>query len=816
MSTDFKHEFESLTELGKEIGLEGDTLRDFIIEERKKLKEERDRERDIRAAERERERQIRAIELEEKRLEQEKEILEVRQKHEKEENEARRQHEKEMSEAQAIEAARVDQYRMVELDKEEKTFLLQAKIAEATLEATKIESTSAINPSGHDKSGLSKSKYKPLKLPKYDETKDDMDAYINRFERYAVAKEWEEEVWALNFSTLLTGQGLQVYDSLTPADADNYQTLKKALLRRYKHTEEGYREKFKQAKPEVTESAEQFVTRIRRYLLRWVELAESGDSVDELIDLLTRDQFLHSCPKKMACHIIERDPKDTETLGKLADQYIKAHEGWQEKGAEKHVKESKPNQPKVEANQTKPNYGGGPSGKTGTQPLKREPITCFLCNRKGHRAKDCFRKGTLAMVLDSAESAQRHSDHNRPTTAEKYSHYGDRQQVSYHNRPSNTSTASIAGALYSKTQTNQSQVSDSGYHSLRSDQGLFNDHRPSQFQSHDNSSGRNYNQDASTSTWQQGKTGHISLGLLCSDLGLHEDNIQHAQEDCGCQRDFLGATCKLWDNKRMPLKEGTVEGKVVKVYRDTGCSGVVVREHLVKPHQYTGQVYTCFFMDGTERRYPVAKINISSPYLNGEVHALVMETSICDLVIGQHPEVRDPEISMSTKQAESVGTQTDFKPDLPTNAKVKTHVQKSSHPTPSKPKRSTKRSSNTTKTVYKNVTDLEERKRKMDKVKKQMGYRKACKKWKATNDRIVSQQVIHANKRRKYHHRPSVLTKGNSTTPDLVAVAVVQNNEMKNRPSLKVLHLPVEENYTEHWHSSHFNAYLKSSRTSIT
>ena len=827
MSIDFKHEFETLTELGKEIGLEGDALREFVTDERKKLKEERDKERDVRAAEREREKQMRAIELEEKRLEQEKELLEARQKHEierqkheREENEARRQHEKEMSEAQAIEAARVEQSRMTELDKEEKTFVLQAKIADATLEAAKLES--AIGTSGHEQS--SKNKYKPLKLPKYDESKDDMDAYINRFERYARAKEWGEEVWALNLSTLLTGQGLQVYDSLTPADADDYPTLKKALLRRYKHTEEGYREKFKQAKPEVTESAEQFVTRIRRYLLRWVDLAESGDSVDDLIDLLTRDQFLHSCPKKMASHIIERDPKNTETLSKLGDQYIKAHGGWQEKGVEKNVNESKPNQPKVQANQTKPDNYGGQSGKSGTQSLKREPITCFLCNRKGHRAKDCLRKGTLAMVLDNVEAAQSHSDHNRPTTAGKYSHYSDRQQVTYHDRPnsSSTSTTSIAGALYSKGY--QSQVSDSAYHSLRSDQGLFNDQRPSQFQSHDNSVS-NHHQDASTSTWQQGKTGHISLGLMCSDLSQHEDSNQHAQVDCGCQHEFLGATCKLWDKKRMPLKEGKVDGMIVKVYRDTGCSGVVVRKNLVKPHQYTGQICTCFLIDGTERKYPVAKINISSPYLNGEVHALVMKTPICDLVIGQHPEVRDPEICMSTKQAQSVGTQADFEPDPPSDAKVKTRVQKSAHLKPLNLKRNIKFSSNTTKAVCKNVPGLKEQTRGMVevtkqelgklRVKKQMWYRKAYRKRKATNDQIVSQHFIHANKRRKYRDRPSLLTKGNDTTPDLVSVAIVQN-EMTNKPSLKVLHLPMEEYCKERWYSSHSDAQFKSSRTSIT
>ena len=677
MSLDFKHEFESLTELGKEIGLEGDTLREFVIEERNKLKEERDKERDARAAEREREKQIRALELEEKRLEQEKEILEVRQKHEreenearlkheKEENEARRQHEKEMSEAQAKEAARADQSSMIELDKEEKTFVLQAKIADRTLEAAKLEH---VIPSGHEQS--SKSKYKPLKLPKYDESKDDMDAYINRFERYATANDWDEEVWALNLSTLLTGQGLQVYDSLTPADADYYPSLKRALLRRYKHTEEGYREKFKQAKPEVTESAEQFVTCIRRYLLRWVELAESGNSVDELIDLLTRDQFLHSCPKKMASHIIERDPKTTDALSKLADQYIKAHGGWYEKGI---VNQVKSNQPKFNTNQNKPNTGKPNNQRT----MQREPITCFICNRKGHTAKDCFRKGTLAMVLNSAETAHQ-PDENRPTVTENPGNYTtDGQQVSYHEyRPSSSSmSTSTAGAVH---HTSHQPHADDKYHSLRSDIGLY--HRPNQFQSQNSSNAQSNN-----SSWQQGNTGHISLGLLCSGFDPYKVDLnlgQHSsQVDCGCQREFLGAACKHWDHKRMPLNEGIVDGKVVNVYRDTGCSGVVVRESLVKPDQYTGQIHTCFLIDGTERKYPVAIINISSPYLNGNVYALVMKTPICDLVIGQHPGVQDSANKVTS--TESVGTQADLDSEPIIVAAVETRAQKAARLKPFK------------------------------------------------------------------------------------------------------------------------------------
>ena len=116
----------------------------------------------------------------------------------------------------------------------------------------------------------------------------------------------------LTLGTLLTGQGLQVYDSLTPNDADNYLILKNALLRRYQHTEEGFRNKFKNAKPENDESAEQFVTRIRisRYFHRWIELASASNSMGQLIDLLIKDQFLHCCPKDMTVYILEQRPKE--------------------------------------------------------------------------------------------------------------------------------------------------------------------------------------------------------------------------------------------------------------------------------------------------------------------------------------------------------------------------------------------------------------------------------------------------------------------------------------------------------------------------
>ena len=46
------------------------------------------------------------------------------------------------------------------------------------------------------------------KLQPFDDKNDDMDAFIRRFESYAVSLEWPIDKWALNVSALLHGIAL--------------------------------------------------------------------------------------------------------------------------------------------------------------------------------------------------------------------------------------------------------------------------------------------------------------------------------------------------------------------------------------------------------------------------------------------------------------------------------------------------------------------------------------------------------------------------------------------------------------------------------
>lgn len=71
------------------------------------------------------------------------------------------------------------------------------------------------------------------KMPFLDESNDDIDSYLRRFERYATAQKSEKDSWAVNLSALLQGRALDVYALLPQEKATDYDALKTALLKRF-------------------------------------------------------------------------------------------------------------------------------------------------------------------------------------------------------------------------------------------------------------------------------------------------------------------------------------------------------------------------------------------------------------------------------------------------------------------------------------------------------------------------------------------------------------------------------------------------------
>ena len=70
---------------------------------------------------------------------------------------------------------------------------------------------------------------------------------------------------------------------------------------------------------------------------------------------------------------------------------------------------------------------------------------------------------------------------------------------------------------------------------------------------------------------------------------------------------------------KIPVVKGRVGERSVDVLRDTGCSGIVVKRGLVSEDHFTGDFNVMLLIDNTAGKVPMAKIDIDTPYGQGQV-----------------------------------------------------------------------------------------------------------------------------------------------------------------------------------------------------
>ncbi|XP_072022506.1 uncharacterized protein [Amphiura filiformis] len=393
----------------------------------------------------------------------------------------------------------------------------------------------------------------------------------------AESNKWERDDWALNLSALLHGKGLDTYARLAPTDT--YDVLKSELLKAYQMTEDGFRSKFRSAKAEQTESAPQFATRLENYLIRWVELAAVTKNFAGLSDLLIREQFVAGCNKDMALFLKERKPKNVAGMTQLAEQYIEARGGWNASfgGKLPHQKGQQPSGKKTNTNP--PTHGTNPKQSTNTGGNQRR---CFICDKVGHMAKDCYRRTRPTLKAASLQGSASHG------------HKSGKQ-----------------GKKLNQTDTSSSLCTACSCESC----------------------GQNRVQTASSCVLVSNEM--YGEGVKSGDA--------YVTMSCGHKLPLASAACS--DNlvEDMPVVQGFLCNKEVQVMRDSGCDAVAVRKRLVPEEKFTGVYDKCRLIDGTVRTFPVACLDVDTPYFTGHVHALVMNDPVYDLILGNNlRETRSP------------------------------------------------------------------------------------------------------------------------------------------------------------------------------
>ena len=290
-------------------------------------------------------------------------------------------------------AAREERVQLLELKKNEITILeLKTKLADSRKDEEPRPVSTPSQP-------------KIPKLPVFQEESDDLDSYLLRFEKYAQVIGWPRDTWALNLSALLSGKALQVYTRLSVRESQDYEKVREALCKRFNLTEEGFRKKFRNARPEKDENAQEFITRLQNLFDRWLELAKVDQDLDKLKALMIQEQFMNKCSSDLFIFLKERGVTTLEDMGLQTEHYVEARRSSFSNFCQP---ERKASNPPVRPSASQP-IKSNPALRPPAGPASRfrPPRNCYICRKPGHFASECQRRSTpiRASCLQETEGA---------------------------------------------------------------------------------------------------------------------------------------------------------------------------------------------------------------------------------------------------------------------------------------------------------------------------------------------------------------------------------------------------------------------------
>ena len=297
-----------------------------------------------------------------------------------------------------------------------------AEMARMHIERQKLEfeqqmyiskQSNGINESQLDSSTVSESGLIP-RLPKFNSDKDNLDAYLLRFERYAKIKGWNKSNWAISLSSLLDGKALDVYSRLSSEFADDYERLKKVLLGSFHLDEDGFRAKFFSTKQAKDETFEQYVTKVGNYFDRWVSLSGVEQNYAGLRQLLIREQCLHNSDAQLSTFVRERNPDSLDSVLESATCFERAHPRRHSNNASSNSKfkfKPRSNDTGSKDSKSAPQVSEKPKKHSNNFPFRKPnqfgSRTCFECGSSNHIRRDCpkLSSGHAAVPASKADES---------------------------------------------------------------------------------------------------------------------------------------------------------------------------------------------------------------------------------------------------------------------------------------------------------------------------------------------------------------------------------------------------------------------------
>ena len=129
-------------------------------------------------------------------------------------------------------------------------------------------------------------------IPKFEEK--EVDKYFLYFEKIAESLKRPKESWTLLLQSMFIGKAREIYSFLSIEQCQNYDTVKKAVLKAYELVPEAYRQKFRSAKKESNQTHVEFAmfARVQEQPFdRWLSSKNVNEDFKQLRQLVLIELF---------------------------------------------------------------------------------------------------------------------------------------------------------------------------------------------------------------------------------------------------------------------------------------------------------------------------------------------------------------------------------------------------------------------------------------------------------------------------------------------------------------------------------------------
>ena len=578
----------------KEMGYEGEELRKWVTEQCEAARELRAKEREQRQRElemqHEREKELKEIEYT-KQLEREKELKEI-------EYTKQLEREKELKQMEIQSQVEIEKAKL-QVEKE-KMDIEREKVA---IQKQQLESKSSLLDSAM--------------LPAFNENKDNFEAYIARFESFATLRKWPKEDWAMQLNLLLSGETLDTFFGLPNDQQANYEAVKKALLRRFSLTEQGFRQELYGTSVKSGETPTQFMARLERLFQSWVQAAYIEKTFDGLRSLILKEEFFKRCNSDLVAYLREKSVTDIDGVATTAQRYLDAYGGTLEENREKSNTSGDSTSNDIDGNNFKSNQTNYTTNNIQGKQLNKSTVDgseitrlqCNICGKPGHSENICWYR--------------EQNEWGQSKDVRKAN--GERSRDEIRNR---TDQGTIGSTAITYSVICCDICKKRGHHKENCYFARMGYKVQRCF----------------------GCGSHKHFVRRCpvvkhATLTSDDTSQGYSKEAYVIRREGNIPAEELSKQFNVPISEGRVNGQQVLVLRDSGFSHAAVHTRLVRPEQYLDKQETIILMDGTVRQFQKANIHVDTGYYKGSLEVVVMENPVADLILGN---IQDGKVSKIT------------------------------------------------------------------------------------------------------------------------------------------------------------------------